>query len=137
RGVGRGRGKRTHRNRIIATSAFGSQRLYDFLDENAGVEFWPVDYTNDPQRVALEDNMVAINAALEVDFLGQCASESLGSSYWSSSGGQVDFARGAAFAEHGRSFICLRSTTGDGKISRIVAHLRPGAAVTTYKNIVD
>src|SRR5262249_59278551 len=137
RGVGRGRGKRTHRNRIIATSAFGSQRLYDFLDENAGVEFWPVDYTNDPQRVALEDDMVAINATLEVDFLGQCASESLGSAYWSSSGGQPDFARGAVMAKRGQSFIVLHSTTSDASVSRIVPQLRPGAAVTTFKNVVD
>src|SRR5262249_56821760 len=136
RGVGRGRGKRTHRNRIIATSAVGSQRLYDFLDENAGVEFWPVDYTNDPQRVALEDDMVAINATLEVDFLGQCASESLGSNYWSSSGGQPDFARGAVMAAHGQSFIVLHSTTSDESASRIGSQLHPGAAVTPFKNTV-
>jgi acyl-CoA hydrolase len=72
-----------------------------------------------------------------VDFLGQCASESLGSEYWSSSGGQPDFARGAIFAEHGQSFIVLHSTTADESVSRIVAHLHPGAAVTTFKNVVD
>ena len=71
-----------------------------------------------------------------MDFLGQCASESLGSEYWSSSGGQPDFARGAIFAEHGQSFIVLHSTTADESVSRIVAQLHPGAAVTT-KNVVD
>jgi acyl-CoA hydrolase len=81
--------------------------------------------------------MVAINATLEVDFLGQCASESLGSHYWSSSGCQPDFARGAMFAEHGQSFILLHSTTADESVSRIVAQLHPGAAVTTFKNLVD
>ena len=81
--------------------------------------------------------MVAINATVEVDFLGQCASESLGSDYWSSSGGQPDFARGAVMARRGQSFIVLHSTTGDGSVSRIVPQLHPGAAVTTFKNVVD
>jgi len=80
---------------------------------------------------------VAVNATLEVDFLGQCASESLGSHYWSSTGGQADFARGAVFAEDGQSFIVLHSTTSDESTSRIVARLHLGAAVTTFKNIVD
>ena len=81
--------------------------------------------------------MNVVNATLEVDFLGQCASESLGSEYWSSSGGQPDFARGAIFAEHGQAFIVLHSTTADKSVSRIVAQLHPGAAVTTFKNVVD
>ena len=75
------------------------------MEENAGVEFCPVDHTNDERNVAGEDSFGAINATLEVDFLGQCASESLGSEYWSSSGGQPDFARGAILSEHGQSFI--------------------------------
>ena len=80
----------------------------------------------------------SINATLEVDFLGQCASESLGSEYWSSSGGQPDFARARAIlSEHGQSFIVLHSTTADESISRIVAQLHPGAAVTTFNNVVD
>src|SRR5919202_2687193 len=137
RGVITGTRKRTHRNKTIAANALGSQRLYEFVKENPGVEFWPVDHTNNERNIAAEDSFVAINATLEVDFLGQCASESLGSEYWSSSGGQPDFARGALFSEHGQSFIVLHSTTADESISRIVAQLRPGAAVTTFKNIVD
>ena len=81
--------------------------------------------------------MRAINASLEVDFLGQCASESLGSEYWSSSGGQPDFARGVLFAENGASFIVLHSTTTAESTSRIVSQLHPGAAVTSHKNVVD
>jgi acyl-CoA hydrolase len=137
RGVVTGSRKLTHRNKIVTTTAIGSQRLYDLVGENPGIEFWPVSYTNDPENIAKEDRMVAINATLEVDFLGQCASESLGSHYWSSSGGQPDFARGAMFAEHGQSFILLHSTTADESVSRIVAQLHPGAAVTTFKNVVD
>jgi acyl-CoA hydrolase len=136
-GVITGVRKRTHRNKVIATNALGSQRLYKFVKENPGVEFWPVDHTNNERNIAGEDSFVAINATLEVDFLGQCASESLGSEYWSSSGGQPDFTRGALFSEDGRSFIVLHSTTGDESLSRIVAQLHPGAAVTTFKNIVD
>src|SRR3712207_5860142 len=136
-GVVTGARKLTHRNRIITTSALGSRRLYDFVDENPGVEFWPVNHTNDPRNIALEEHMIAINATLEVDFLGQCASESLGSEYWSSSGGQPDFARGAIFSEHGQSFIVLHSTTANESVSRIVAQLHAGAAVTTFKNVVD
>ena len=137
RGVITGTRKRTHRNKAIATNALGSQRLYEFVKENPGVEFWPVDHTNDERNIAAEDSFVAINATLEVDFLGQCASESLGSEYWSSSGGQPDFARGALFSEHGQSFIVLHSTAAEESISRIVAQLHPGAAVTTFKNTVD
>jgi acyl-CoA hydrolase len=129
--------KTAHRNTIITTNALGTRRTYDFVDANPGVEFWPVDYTNAPWVLAGERRFVAINATLEVDFLGQCASESLGSEYWSSSGGQPDFARGVIMAPEGQSFICLHSTTGDRSVSRIVPQLRPGAAVTTFKNIVD
>ena len=129
--------KRAHRNKVVAGNALGSQRLYEFVEENPGVEFWPVDHTNDDRNIAGEDSFVAINATLEVDFLGQCASESLGSEYFSSSGGQPDFARGAVLSEHGQSFIVLHSTTADESISRIVAQLHPGAAVTTIKIIVD
>ncbi len=137
RGVVTGTRKRTHRNKIIATTALGSRRLLEFLHENSGIELWPVDHTNDPRTIAAEDAMVTINATLEVDFLGQCASESLGSDYWSSSGGQPDFTRGAIMAEHGQSFIVLHSTPSDESVSRIVPQLHPGAAVTTFKNIVD
>jgi acyl-CoA hydrolase len=129
--------KKTHRNKLVTTSAMGSQRLYEFVGENPGVEFHRVDYTNDPRVISREPNMIAINASLEVDFLGQCASESLGSDYWSSSGGQPDYARGAVMAEHGQAFIVLHSSTADDTVSRIVPQLHPGAAVTTFKNIVD
>jgi acyl-CoA hydrolase len=137
RGVITGTHKRSHRNKVVATNALGSQRLYEFVEENPGIEFWPVDHTNDERNIGGEEYFVAINATLEIDFLGQCASESLGSEYWSSSGGQPDFARGALFSEHGQSFIVLHSTTADEATSRIVAQLHPGAAVTTFKNTVD
>jgi acyl-CoA hydrolase len=137
RGVITGTRKSTHRNKLVTTSALGCRRLYEFVADNPGVEFHPVDYTNDPRVISREPHMTAINAALEVDFLGQCASESLGSDYLSSSGGQPDFARGAVMAEQGQAFIVLHASTAEDTVSRIVPQLRPGAAVTTFKNIVD
>lgn len=136
-GAVNGTRKATHRNRVITTSVLGSARLLDFVARNAGVELWPVDHTNDPANIGLEPLMNTINATLEVDFLGQCASESLGADYWSSSGGQADYVRGALNAERGQSFIVLHSTPHDESCSRIVPSLHPGAAVTAYKNIVD
>jgi len=129
--------KATHRNKIVTTTAAGTERVFDFAADNPGVEFWPVDYTNEPANIARERRMTAINATLEVDFLGQCASESLGTQYLSSSGGQPDYGRGAVMAEEGQAFIVLHSTTHDDEISRIVPQLHPGAAVTTFKNLVD
>ena len=79
---------------------------------------------------------MSVNATLEVDLLGQCASESIGSRLFSGSGGQADFARGAMFSPGGQGFIVMRSTTHHG-ISRVVAQLQPGAVVTTNKNTVD
>ncbi|WP_054951646.1 acetyl-CoA hydrolase/transferase family protein [Numidum massiliense] len=129
--------KKTHRGKIVGTFALGTQKLYDFIDENPDVHILPVDAVNDPRIIGQEDHIVAINATTAVDFYGQCASETInGNYYYSSSGGQADFARGAAFATAGKSFICLHSTTKDGKTSKITPHLAPGSVVTTSKNDV-
>jgi acyl-CoA hydrolase len=136
-GVITGESKTTHRHKALTTSAMGTKRLYDFISDNPGIEFWPVEYTNDPRVIGQQRRMNVVNATLEVDFLGQCASESLGSDYWSSSGGQPDYARGALFGEEGQSFIVLHSSNHDESASRIVCRLHPGAAVTTFKNVVD
>lgn len=136
-GAANGSRKRSNRNKAVTTTVLGSNRLYELVRENPGIELWPVDCTNDPRRIGSEPRTAAINATLEVDFLGQCASESLGSHYWSSSGGQVDYTRGVLFSEEGQSFIVLHSTPHDESGSRIVPRLHPGAAVTSHKNIVD
>jgi acyl-CoA hydrolase len=137
RGAVNGIAKRNNRTKVIGTFALGTQRLYDFLHDNGGVELWPVRYVNDPRRIAAEPGFVSINATLAVDFLGQCASETIGGRYWSSSGGQSDFARGAMYSEGGQGFVVLRSTAADGTVSRIVPQLGPGEVVTTPKNTVD
>ena len=136
-GVVTGIQKKFRRGKIVTTLALGSQRLYDFLHENSAVDFAPVDWVNDPRVIAREPNFVAINATTEVDFYGQCASETVAGKYFSSSGGQYDFSRGAMYSESGQGFIVLQSTTRDGSKSKIRPTLTPGSVVTTSKNTVD
>lgn len=136
-GVITGTRKTTHRRRIVTTFALGSKRLHDWCHENDSVLFLPVDEVNDPRVIGREPNFVSVNATLEVDLFGQCASETLGSRYWSGSGGQADFARGAQYSPGGDGFVALPSTAKHGTVSRIVASLTPGAVVTTLKNTVD
>lgn len=138
-GAATGARKRTGRNIAVTTDAVGSQALLDFLDGTQAVEFWSVNETNDFTTIASEPNFVAINATMQVDLLGQCASESLGTHYVSGSGGQSDFMNAARYSSGGQSFMVTHATanTPDGPISRIVAELSPGAIVTTRKNSMD
>lgn len=129
--------KFTHPGKIIATFAYGTKKLYDFIDNNPAVEFLPVSLVNDPREIALEKNIISINATTEIDLFGQCASETVGGKYYSSSGGQIDFARGVRFAENGKGYICMTSTAKNDEISRIKIDLTPGSVVTTGKNDVD
>jgi acyl-CoA hydrolase len=137
RGVVNGVAKQLNRTKTVGTFALGTRRLYDFLDENAAFEMWPVSYVNDPRVIAQENNFVSINSTISIDLLGQCASETVGGSYYSSSGGQADFARGAMYSKGGQGFVVLHSTTKGGSISKIVAQLAQGDVVTTLKNTVD
>jgi acyl-CoA hydrolase len=136
-GVVNGIRKRLCPGKVVTTFALGTRALYDFLHENSAVEFLPVDHVNDPRIIAEEDCFVSINATTEVDLVGQCASETVGGRYWSSSGGQSDFARGAMYSPRGRAFVVLPSTAADGELSRIRVTLTPGSMVTTLKNTVD
>lgn len=136
-GVVTGTRKRLNPGKVVTTFALGTRRLYDFLHENPAVELLPVDYVNDPRVIAQEERFVSINATTEVDLVGQCASETVAGRYWSSSGGQADFARGAMYSPEGRAFVVLPSTANGGEVSRIRASLTPGSMVTTLKNTVD
>lgn len=131
-------GTRKHnwRNKLVGTFAFGTQELYRWLDHNGSVEMLPVEIVNDPRVIAQEPRMVSINATTEVDLYGQCASETVAGRYYSGSGGQSDFARGAMYSEGGQAFVVLKSTTSSGR-SRIRSHLTEGSVVTTLKNTVD
>jgi acyl-CoA hydrolase len=139
RGVVTGTRKTRAPGKVVATFALGTKALYDFLHENPVVEMLPVDRVNDPRLIAAEDCFVSINATTEVDLIGQCASETVAGRYWSSSGGQADFARGAMYSARGSAFVVLRSTamTAAGEVTRIRPTLTPGSVVTTLKNTVD
>lgn len=129
--------KQIHRGKTVTTFAFGSQRIYDYIDDNPAVEILPVDYVNDPDVICQNDNMISINAAVEVDLFGQVCAESVGTKHMSGSGGQIDYVRGACQSRGGKSFIAFTSTAKGGTISKIKPILTPGAVVTTSKNDVD
>jgi acyl-CoA hydrolase len=137
RGVVTGVAKQLNRTKTVGTFALGTQRLYDFLHENTALELWPVRYVNDPRVIAQESKFVSINATIAVDLIGQCASETVAGTYYSSSGGQADFARGAMYSTGGQGFVVLHSTAKQGTISKIVPQLAAGDVVTTLKNTVD
>jgi 4-hydroxybutyrate CoA-transferase len=137
RGVITGARKTLHPGKIIATFIMGSRKLYDWLDLNPMMEMHPVSYTNNAYVIGQNRNMVSVNAALEVDLLGQVCADTLGTYQFSGVGGQVDFVRGARLSEGGKAVIVLTSTARNGEVSRIVPMLKPGATVTTSRNDVD
>lgn len=128
--------KTLHRGKIVASFVLGTQKLYDFIDNNPLIEFRPTHYVNDPFIIAQNERMISINGAIEVDITGQVCSDSLGIMFYSGIGGQVDFTRGAARSNGGKPIIALPSTTSDGTISRIVPILKPGAGVVTSRGDV-
>ena len=135
-GVANGSRKTFHPGKAVYSFAAGSRRMYDFLDDNPYIEAHPVSYTNFPQNIARNTNMISVNSTLEVDLTGQCCSESMGVVQYSGTGGQHDFARGAFDAPGGKSIIAFYSTAKSGAISRVVPMLSPGAVVTTPRNEV-
>jgi 4-hydroxybutyrate CoA-transferase len=135
-GVITGARKNFKPRKIILGFAIGTKRLFDFLDNNPIFEFHPTAYTNDPELIARNDDMVAINSALQIDLTGQVCSDSIGSQFYSGIGGQVDFLRGDARSKGGKSIITISSTAKDGTISRIVPMLSPGAGVVTSRGLI-
>jgi 4-hydroxybutyrate CoA-transferase len=136
RGVVTGANKRLHPGLIVTSFVMGSQRLYDFVDNNPLVAMYPSHYTNDPHVIAQHEEMVAINSAIEVDVTGQVCADSIGTRFFSGIGGQLDFIRGAARAPGGVPIIALPATAQEGRISRIVARLTAGAGVVTTRGDV-
>ncbi|MFH1537949.1 MAG: GNAT family N-acetyltransferase [bacterium] len=122
--------KSINRGKAIAAFCIGGGETYRFLDDNPSVHFRTTDYVNDPLVIAQNENMVAINSALQVDLTGQATSESIGKTFFSGIGGSADFMRGALMAPGGRSILVLQSTAKDGEVSRIVPFLDEGAGVT-------
>jgi len=118
--------------RALATFLMGSQRLYDYVNDNPYVEMRTSDYVNDVSVIKQNPRMVAINSAIEVDVTGQVCADSIGSKMYSGVGGQMDFIRGASLSEGGKAIIALPSVTKNG-ISRIVPSLKVGAGVVTTR----
>lgn len=123
--------------KMVATFALGSGKLYKFMDRNPALEIHPVNFTNSPALAGQNDKLVAINATLQIDLLGQCGSESLGHLPYSGTGGQADFVRAANISNGGKAFIVLPSTAKNDTISRIVPVLSPGTHVSTSKNDIN
>lgn len=137
KGIINGSRKTLHKDKLVATFLMGSKRLYDFVDDNPMVELYPVDYVNNPLTIMKNERMVSINSCIEVDLMGQVASETIGAKQFSGVGGQVDYVRGAMLSPGGKSIMAMPSTAAKGTVSRIVPFLAHGAAVTTSRNDVD
>ena len=135
-GVITGARKNFKPRKIIVGFALGTKSFFEFVDNNPIFEFHPTAYTNDPSLIARNDNMVAINSALQVDLTGQVCSDSIGTQFYSGIGGQVDFLRGASRSKGGKPIIAISSTAKNGTISRIVPMLSPGAGVVTSRGLV-
>src|SRR5579883_258233 len=135
-GVVTGARKNFKPRKIILGFVLGTKKLFDYVDDNPIFEFHPTSYTNDPALIARNDNMVAINSALQVDLTGQVCSDSIGTYFYSGIGGQVDFLRGASRSKGGKPIIALSSTAKGGTISRITPMLAPGAGVVTSRGLI-
>jgi len=132
-----GRKKNIDPGKMVYGFAVGSQRLYDFIDNNPLCASYPVNYTNRPSIAALNDNLITINNAIEIDLYGQVCAESVGTRIISGTGGQLDFVLAAYESRGGKSFICLPSCSErEGKLeSKIVPILKPGAIVTDPRSV--
>jgi len=135
-GVITGARKNFKPRKIIVGFALGTKNLFDFVDNNPIFEFHPTAWVNDPIFIARNDNMVAINSALQVDLTGQVCSDSIGNQFYSGIGGQVDFLRGASRSKGGKAIIAISSTAKNGAISRITPMLSPGAGVVTSRGLI-
>jgi len=135
-GVITNRYKEIHRGRITTSFAAGTRRLFDFIDDNLQVEFYPCDRTNDVSLIRVNPKVVAINSAIEVDLTGQVCADSIGHRIYSGIGGQMDFIRGAARSRGGKPIIALPATAAKGQVSRIAHVLKPGAGVVTTRGHV-
>jgi len=132
-GVVTGAAKEINRYKIVTAFLMGSQRLYDFVNDNPMIEMRPVDYTNDTTIIRRFRRMVAVNSAISIDLTGQVSADSIGTRFYSGVGGQMDFMRGAALSAEGRAIIALPSTAAGGTVSRIVPVLAEGAGVVTSR----
>jgi acyl-CoA hydrolase len=134
-GVINGAAKAIDKGKMVSTFLMGSQKCYDFIDDNPMVAMMDVSYTNDPFIIARNPKVTAINSAVEVDITGQVCADSIGTKFFSGVGGQVDFIYGASLSAGGKAIIALPSTTNKG-MSKIAPTLNNGAGVVTTRNHV-
>lgn len=132
-GVINGAAKAIDKGKIVSTFLMGSQEVYDFIDDNPMVAMMDVAYTNDPYIIAKNPKVTAINSALQVDITGQVCADSLGTTFYSGVGGQIDFIYGASMSQGGKAIIAMPSVTNKG-VSKIAPILTPGAGVVTTRN---
>jgi acyl-CoA hydrolase len=135
-GVITNRRKKVHPGRITTSFVNGTRKVFDFVNDNPFAEFYPADHTNDTAVIRKNDNVVAVNSAIEVDLSGQVVADSIGHRIYSGIGGQMDFMRGAALSTGGVPIIALPSTAAKGTVSRIVPTLKPGSGVVTTRGHV-
>lgn len=128
--------KTFHPGKIVTSFCIGTQKLYDLVNDNPHIEFYPCSYVNKPTNIAKNDNMIAINSALEVDLTGQVVADSLGYDFYSGIGGQVDFVTGASISKGGKPIIALPSTAKNETISRIRPRITEGSGVVTSRGNV-
>jgi itaconate CoA-transferase len=131
RGVVTGARKTLHPRKHVFTFALGDREMLDFLHDNPAAESYPVSHVNHPSVIAMNDNLISVNSAIEVDLLGQCNAEHLAGHQFSGTGGQLDFVRGAYDSRGGKSFLAFHSTARGGEVSRIVPRFAEGTQVTT------
>jgi acyl-CoA hydrolase/GNAT superfamily N-acetyltransferase len=129
--------KKIDRGKTVATFCMGSRDTYDYIDDNPAIEFRTIDYTNNPLIIVQQEDMVAINSALEIDLTGQATAESIGRQFYSGVGGQADFMRGAALSPRGKSILTLPSTADGEDRSRIVPYLTEGAGTTLIRADIE
>jgi 4-hydroxybutyrate CoA-transferase len=135
-GIVTNRFKSTWPGRMVTSFALGSQRLYEFVDNNPFVEFHGTDIVNDPREIRRIERMTAINSAIEIDLTGQVVADSIGERIYSGIGGQMDFVSGASLAPEGKAIIALPATARNGAVSRIVPAIQQGAGVVTTRGHV-
>lgn len=131
-GVINGSKKVTEPGKIVSGFAFGTKRIYDFIDNNPIVNMMDVGYVNDTRTIRQNPKVTAINSAIEIDLYGQVCADSIGSKHYSGVGGQMDFIRGATLSKGGKAILALPSRTSKG-IPRIVPTLKLGASVVTTR----
>ncbi len=127
--------KHIHPNKTVTSFAVGSNKLYDYVNDNPSFAFLDIDYVNDPHVIRRNPKVIAINSAIEVDLTGQVCADSIGEYQYSGIGGQMDFMRGAALSNGGKPIIALSSRTARG-VPRIVPNLKQGAGVVTTRGHV-